>query len=88
LGKTLKFVITAIYYIAFFAATYYFYDGAKNMYHYWIVTSILNGLFGAILVVYPFNIFREDIAEVIKGWIGWLMIIFILWAISLLIGGY
>ena len=52
-----------IYYFAFLAVSYGVGMEAHIVHHAWIIADALNGLAGGFFLVYPFNIFRKDIAD-------------------------
>jgi hypothetical protein len=88
LTNFIMFVLTSLayllYYIFFFGATYFFFDAAQKMYHIWIVSNILIGLFGATLFVYPLKIVKFGTYGLIFRYLFYLWLIFVLYGISLL----
>src|SRR5665647_1475862 len=61
-------IALGIYYIAFLFVSYGVGMEAHAEHHAWIVADALNGLAGGVFLVYPFNIFRQDVEDIIGHW--------------------
>ena len=59
-------IALGIYYIAFLTISLIV---GMESHHGWIVADALNGFTGGFLLVYPFNIFRMDLADTLENWI-------------------
>ena len=79
----LKTIALCVYYVAFIAFSYYFFLVCRETRHAWIGADILNGIFGAVLIVYPF---RAVTRGSLDDWVFWLVILFILTGIAKAIG--
>lgn len=76
-----------IYYIAFLSISYVVGMEAHAEHHAWIVADALNGFTGGFLLVYPFNIFRMDLADTLENWVQYTILMFFLTATASMIGG-
>jgi hypothetical protein len=81
----LKTIASCIYYVAFLAISIGVFLECRETRHAWVVSDALNGIFGGVLLVYPFNICRYGANKTLENWIGWLLFMFILVGISLVI---
>ena len=71
---------------AFFSVSYGIFKECQLERHVWIVVDIFNGLFGGVLLVYPFmNILNQDFTVTFNRWLGYLFLLFCLIGITLLI---
>jgi len=75
-----------IYYIAFIAVSYSIFQECRHDRDFWIVTDIFNGIFGGIVLVYPFNVIRYGWFETYNRWKQWFVFIFLLTTLSFIIG--
>jgi len=87
ISRAIKTIALAIYYSAFVVVSFGVYQQAHLMHHAWIVADALNGITGGFFIVYPFNIFRLDGAELIDNWISYVFGMIFLTATAGVIGG-
>lgn len=80
----IKVIGLMIYYFAFIFVSFGVFLECQAEHHVWIVTNILNGIAGGVILVYPFNIFRGgDLCD----WIGYIFLMFFLTTTASVIGG-
>jgi hypothetical protein len=87
ISKVITVIGLTIYYFAFAMVSFGVYQQAHAMHHAWIVADALNGITGGFVFVYPFNIFRENGAELFEKWLGYVLLSIILTATAGVIGG-
>ena len=80
-------VALGIYYFAFFMVSYGVGIEAHAEHHAWIVADALNGLVGGFFFVYPFNIFRMDLADTLEKWVQYTLLMLLITATASMFGG-
>ena len=80
-------VALMIYYIAFLFVSFGVGMEAHAEHHALIVADALNGFTGGFLLVYPFNIFRMDLADTLENWLQYTILMIFLTATAAVIGG-
>lgn len=81
--EVIKGIFLLIYYITFLIVAYNVYLIAKSMDNANELSYMLNGIFGAVVLVYPFNVFRYGFTKTLEQWMKWLFISFLLCCLSL-----
>lgn len=79
---TRKLAIT-FYYIAIIAVSAYVFPFTSCE---WIVTRIIHSLLGGLFFIYPFNAIRWDWETTASGWVRMFVIMFMITAISGIVG--
>jgi len=81
----LKTIALCVYYVAFLAVSIGAFIECRETCHAWVVTDALNGIFGGVLLIYPFNIMRYGANKTLSNWIFWMLILLILIGLSSII---
>jgi len=79
-------VALGIYYFAFLFVSFGVGMEAHAEHHAWIVADALNGFTGGVLLVYPFNIFRMDLADTLDNWLKYTILMLFLTATASVFG--